>query len=174
MYASWLNNEFPIQLIIANENIQELYNSMIEPENAPKSNLHDFDELKEGQEATFGVQFTQEMIAQFASLSGDHNSLHTNNDYAKEHGYQGIVVHGCLISSYLSTLVGMYLPGQKSLLMSMSIRWLEPVYVGDRISYRGIISTLTPAMSCCELEVEGSNQNSSRIFRGKLLVKVRE
>ena len=65
----------------------------------------------------------------FMTITGDKNPLHTNLEYAKEKGYSEKVVYGMLTSSILSTLAGMYMPGEHSLIHSVEINFVKPVFL---------------------------------------------
>ena len=58
----------------------------------------------------------------FAALSGDYNPLHMDSGYARRTHLGRRVVHGMLVASYVSTLIGMQLPGAGSLWMQQSFR----------------------------------------------------
>ena len=60
----------------------------------------------------FQRRVTIEDIDKFTELSGDNNPLHNDEDYAKTTTFGSRIAHGMLVSSYFSTLVGMYLPGK--------------------------------------------------------------
>ena len=52
---------------------------------------------------------------------------------ARKRGFKGRVVHGVLLTAFLSRLVGMHLDQENELLISMDTKFLNPAYIGDRI-----------------------------------------
>jgi len=61
---------------------------------------------------------------------GDYNPLHMEADFARTTSFQQRVVHGMLVASYVSTLVGMQLPGPGALWTKQSFNWSAPVFIG--------------------------------------------
>ena len=69
----------------------------------------------------------------FSELSGDDAPLHTDETFARAHGFDGRVVHGALVVSLLSRVVGTRFPGPRSLWLKCDISfrnpWLTPIVV---------------------------------------------
>jgi 3-hydroxybutyryl-CoA dehydratase len=118
-----------------------------------------FDELKIGEEATFGAEITEEMMGNFFAISGDSNPLHLEQEYAHKFGFKGRVVYGLLTSSFYSTLVGVYLPGKYALLQGIKkINFLKPVFIGDQLRISGQISHVNEAYKVVEIKARIINQ----------------
>src|SRR3989338_3070916 len=95
-------------------------------------------DLREGQEVSFSKKITGQDVDNFSSLSGDNNPLHMDDAFAQSRGFLGRVVHGGLIISYLSKMIGVHLPGQNCLLERMTLNFLSPVYINDTIELSGV------------------------------------
>lgn len=99
-----------------------------------------FDDIKIGMRECFKVTITNEKKDMFEMLSGDRNPMHKDEEYAKSKGFENVLVYGMLVSSYFSTLVGMYIPGKYCLLQSIdNIIFHNPVYIGDELTIEGCI-----------------------------------
>ncbi len=98
------------------------------------------DDIVEGKNFSFEEVITEKMVDKFAELSGDYNGLHMVEEFARKRDFNGRVVHGVLLTSLLSRLVGMHLPGENAFLLSMNTQFAALAYLGGRIiSYhRGI------------------------------------
>jgi 3-hydroxybutyryl-CoA dehydratase len=131
-----------------------------------------FAELSIGQRAEFTVRVTGEMIDEFATLSGDVNALHTDDAHAVERGHPSRVAHGLLTGSFLSTLVGVHLPGKFALLHGVTIAFHAPVYPGDTLQVAGEITHLSEAYRQAELRATVTNQHGKVVAKGKLQVGV--
>jgi 3-oxoacyl-[acyl-carrier protein] reductase len=90
-----------------------------------------FASIGEGDEDRWSHTILAKEVDAFASLSGDDNMLHLDDDFARRHGFRGRVVHGMLLGAWLSRLLGTQFPGPGVLWLSQSIRWAHAVYVGD-------------------------------------------
>jgi 3-hydroxybutyryl-CoA dehydratase len=86
-----------------------------------------------GDTYSFQETITAELVDQFAELSGDRAALHMDDAVAIKRGFKGRVVHGVLLTAFLSRLVGMHLDQENELLISMDTKFLKPAYIGDII-----------------------------------------
>lgn len=137
-------------------------------------NRYSFRELTVGQTENFSTTVTVEMLDAFRGITGDVNPLHNDERFAKAHGYPNRVIYGMLTASFLSTLAGVYLPGEKSLIQSVEVKFAKPVLTGDRLTIRGTIEELNDTVQQIVLKVEIRNQNEEKVLRGKMKVGVLE
>ena len=103
-------------------------------------NTYTYEEMEVGRKESFTVQVTEADMDAFRAVTGDGNPLHADDGFARDKGYEGKVAFGMLTASYLSTLAGVYLPGERSLIQSVETKFLKPVYPGDTLSVSGEIT----------------------------------
>lgn len=115
---------------------------------------YSFIELTVGQQESFEVELSCNTLNQFRELSGDENPLHDDESYAKACGFVGRVVYGMQLASYFSQLVGMHLPGKKSLYVSQEVNFRRPAVVGDRILVKGIVVQKVPSIRLLVISTE--------------------
>ena len=89
--------------------------------------------INEGDTFKFQETITARLVDQFAELSGDYAALHMDDAFARKRGFKGRVVHGVLLTAFLSRLVGMHLDQENELLLSVNVKFLNPSYIGDRV-----------------------------------------
>ncbi len=101
-----------------------------------------FDELSVGQtaETTHVVGFAD--VEAFAAVSGDHNPVHMDEDFAKTTVFGGRIAHGMLAAAYISAVLGNQLPGPGAIYLSQSLRFRRPVKIGDSVIARVTIMAL--------------------------------
>ena len=80
--------------------------------------------------------FTREDVATFAKLCGDNNPIHLDDEAAKKLGFPRAIVHGQLVASLFSYILGTYLPGPQSVYVSQGVQFRAPVLVGDEVEAR--------------------------------------
>jgi acyl dehydratase len=80
--------------------------------------------------------FTQQDIARFAAVSGDDNPVHLDADYAAYTLFKRPVVHGMLVGSLFSQLLGKHWPGPGSIYLSQTLKFLKPVFPGELLVAR--------------------------------------
>ncbi|MBV9331680.1 MAG: MaoC family dehydratase [Alphaproteobacteria bacterium] len=69
----------------------------------------------------------------FGEVSGDRNPVHFDEQYAKQTMFKGRIAHGMLSASYISTVLGMQIPGPGTIFMSATVRFKAPVRIGDTV-----------------------------------------
>ncbi len=135
-------------------------------------NNYSFDELSVGMSECFDVTVTSEMLESFKAITGDVNPLHNDEEFAHSKGHPGRVAFGMLTASFLSTLAGVYLPGEKSLIQQVETKFANPVYIGDVLTVKGEITELIESVQRLELKVTITNQNGKKVLRGKMQILV--
>ena len=94
----------------------------------PKFNI-----IQVGDSASIERMISLEDINIFSNLTGDKNPLHVDQVFAEKAKFGARVAHGMLTSSFISTLIGMTLPGKGSILTNISLDFKKPVFIGDTL-----------------------------------------
>jgi len=131
-----------------------------------------FDKFNVGDSAQFEHLITYEDVENFAELTGDNNPLHLDETYAQKTSLQGIVAHGMLGASFVSTIIGKKLPGPGALWMSQNFNFQLPVRIGDRLRIEAKVKQKNPSQRTLHLETTVSNQNRQKVITGSGVVKV--
>lgn len=101
------------------------------------------EDIHVGDTASFSRTWTDEDVQNFASISGDVNPLHMNDEYAKTTQFGRRLVHGMLLGSLCSQFVGMYIPGKRCLYLSQTLIFKKPVFIGDTVIVTGTITAIS-------------------------------
>ena len=91
------------------------------------------EDLKPGMSESFAKTVTERDIALFGEVSGDVNPVHFDEGFAKSTIFKGRIAHGVLSASYISTVLGMKMPGPGTIFMSLTTRFKAPVRIGDPV-----------------------------------------
>lgn len=135
-------------------------------------NNYKFEELNVGMTESFKVLITEEMLEAFKGITGDVNPLHNDEEFAKAKGHPGRVAYGMLTASFLSTLAGVYIPGERSLIQQVETKFAKPVYIGDELTVTGEITELVESVQRLELKVTITNQDGKKVLRGTMGILV--
>lgn len=135
-------------------------------------NKYRFDEITIGLKEQFEVTITNQMLEMFGQISGDNNPLHQNEKFAISKGYPGRVAYGMLTASFLSTLAGVYLPGEDSLIHSVEVKFTKPVFIGDIITVIGEVVEINEHFPVFDMNVIMRNQKGEKVLRGLMRVGV--
>ncbi|HEY1962275.1 MAG TPA: MaoC family dehydratase [Rhizomicrobium sp.] len=97
------------------------------------------DELKPGMSESFEKTVTERDVELFGEVSGDMNPVHFDEEFARKTIFRGRIAHGVLCLSYMSTVLGMKIPGPGTIFMSASSRFRAPVRIGDTVVTTGTV-----------------------------------
>ena len=87
-----------------------------------------------GDRAIFSKTISESDVYGFAGISGDFNSAHINLIKAKEGSFGDRIVHGMLVGSMISTVLGTKLPGDGTIYLEQNLIFKKPVYIGDTVT----------------------------------------
>ncbi len=119
-----------------------------------------FADLTVGQTVEQIVAFSQRDVKAFGDLVGDHAAVHFDPQHAQSMGYSGPIVHGLLISSRFSRLMGMFLPGPQSVIQGLQLKFTRSVPVGVPVIFRARIKSCSPAVRAVILEMSAAIDGS--------------
>ena len=131
---------------------------------------YSFEDIEIGMTESFKSSITEEKMELFATLSGDLNPMHVDANYAKNGGYKDRLVYGMLASSFYSTLVGMYLPGEKCLLNKCDVDYRKPVYIGDELVITGEVIDKRVATRRIKIKAKAINQEGVTVNTAEITV----
>lgn len=114
---------------------------------------------------------SDETVRKYADVSDDHNPIHLDDESAKNSIFGRRVVHGMLVASYISSVIGSEFPGAGSIYMSQSLRFEAPVYIDDTISITVTIVDISDRGNAT-LETLVKNQEDKIVISGEALVKL--
>ncbi len=141
-------------------------------------NSYRFEEITVGQTESFSREITREMEDSFRALTGDMNPLHRDDGFAREIGngrYPSHVCFGMLTASLLSSLAGMLLPGEYSLIHSIdSISFKKPVFVGDTLTVTGTVTEKVEDLRLILVSVRITNQAQKLVSGAKMKILVQK
>ena len=122
-------------------------------------------DLTPGVTESFTVTITEEMMAQFYAITGDNSPIHMDADYAAGRGYPGRVVYGMLGASFLSTLAGVYLPGEHCLLHGVDLKFAKTIFIGDTLTVTGVVDEVNDTFREITIKASIVNQDGKKVTR---------
>ena len=139
-----------------------------------KISEYTIDEIYIGQKTKFNVVITGNMIKEFARLSGDHNPLHTDENYSATTKFGKIICPGMFLAGFFSRLVGMNIPGKNSLYFSQSLKFISPCFINDEIIVIGEVISKSLTTKIITLKTIIQNTHGKELVKGEAKVMVRE
>ena len=112
-----------------------------------------FDDLIVGKEESLEVYIQPDDINIFANFSGDISTIHMDDLYAQERGFESRLVHGVMVGAYCSAFIGTRLPGKHGLLQSMNLEFRYPVYAPNSLTISGKVIRRSESMKVVTIEL---------------------
>lgn len=107
----------------------------------------------------------------FANSSGDVSPLYVDEQFACSRGFAGRIVHGALLISYLSELIGVYFPGENCLFQTLSAKFLSPAYINDTIEISAVVVQISLGANAVILNFSIRNMDRNiTLVKGKIQV----
>jgi acyl dehydratase len=130
-----------------------------------------FSDLYIGQEERMSARFSMEQVKAFASVTQDFNPVHLDPLYAGQTIFKGNIVHGFLVGSLFSTILGTKMPGEGSIYLKQNMKFLKPVYIDDTVTAVATITDINPDKQLVTLNTTCYNQDGVVVIEGDALVK---
>ena len=128
--------------------------------------------FKPGDTASISKTITDGDIQKFADASGDHNPLHLDDEFAKATRFGRRIAHGMLSASLISAVIANQLPGQGSIYLGQTLKFVAPVFPGDTITARVTVISIRDDKPVMKLETVCSNQHGEVVIKGEATVLV--
>jgi acyl dehydratase len=129
-------------------------------------------QVKVGDKASVTKAFTEADVKQFAEISLDKNPIHLDAEYAKNTIFQQRVVHGALVASLFSGVIGMDLPGEGTIAMGQTVKFLRPVFIGDAVTASVEVASIVEGKPIVVLKITGTNSKGEVVIEGEATVRV--
>lgn len=127
-------------------------------------------EIKLGDISEYSRTVTETDVVLFGGVTGDLNSAHFNEEYAKETFFKGRIVHGMLTASYFSTIFGTQLPGAGTIYLGQDLKFTKPVRFNDTITASAKVVEIKEDKNIVVFETIAKNQNDEVVVTGKATV----
>jgi len=128
--------------------------------------------LKVGERASLSRAFTEEDVIQFANISTDTNPIHLDESFAADSVFGQRIVHGMLIASLFSALVGVKLPGAGTIYLGQSLTFKAPVSIGEQVTASVEIIKIREDKPIVTLRTLCVNSEGQIVVDGEAVVKV--
>jgi 3-hydroxybutyryl-CoA dehydratase len=124
-----------------------------------------------GTQATLSRTITEDDILLFALVSGDHNPIHLDAEYAEKSLFGKRIAHGFLIGSLISAVLGNDMPGPGSIYLGQTLKFLAPIHIGDTVTVTVKVVALREDKRIITLHTDCINQHGTLVLSGEATVK---
>ncbi|OLE54309.1 MAG: enoyl-CoA hydratase [Acidobacteria bacterium 13_1_20CM_3_53_8] len=131
-------------------------------------------DLQVGKTASLSKTITDEDVRAFAQVTGDHNPVHLDDDFAQKTRFGRRIAHGMLSASLISAVLANQLPGQGTVYLSQTLQFVAPVYLGDTVTARVTVTKVREDKPIVMLETVCINQRDETLIKGEAVVLVQD
>ena len=125
-----------------------------------------------GEQASLSKTVTDSDVATFAELIGDHNPIHTDDEYARNSRFGRRVAHGIFTGGLISAVLGNHLPGPGAIYLSQQLEFLAPVFIGDTITAVVEVTSWRPEKRIITFKTDAYNQEEKQVVTGQSVLLV--
>lgn len=123
-----------------------------------------------------GEKFNQLFIISEATFKGfghlfnDRHPLHTDEQFAIEKGFKGKIMHGNILSGFLSHFIGECLPTKDIIIHSQEIQFKNAVYLNDELQFKAVINSIYDQLNVIEFKFDFRNIEEKIVAKGKFQI----
>ncbi|MCP4298548.1 MAG: MaoC family dehydratase [Proteobacteria bacterium] len=127
--------------------------------------------LRVGDQKSLVKTFTAEEIENFAQICLDKNPIHLSTEAAQASGFKGKIVHGVLVASLISGILGDQMPGPGTIYLGNQVSFKSPLLVGDEVTATVKVIKIREDKPIATLETICTNRDGDVILEGEAVVK---
>ena len=125
-----------------------------------------YEALEVGQKATFEKSVEERDNQLFAAMSGDHNPVHLDAEFAAKSMFRERIAHGMFSGALISAAVACTLPGPGTIYLGQQMSFQKPVKIGDTLTVRLEILEKLPKFKV-RIATNVYNQNDELVVSGE-------
>ncbi|MCY0966730.1 MaoC/PaaZ C-terminal domain-containing protein [Parathalassolituus penaei] len=129
-----------------------------------------YDELAIGDSCERTHQIVERDLQLFAAVSGDHNPLHLNPEYAATTQFKGQIAHGMYSGALISAGLAMELPGPGTVYMGQNLAFKRPIMIGDTITVKLTVKEKIDKKGLVIFDTTLTNQSGKVVVTGEATV----
>lgn len=115
---------------------------------------------------------TDELIRNFAEVSGDYNPLHLDEEFAKNTRFGKPIAHGMLSGAFISSVLGYDFSERKIVYLSQTLKFVRPVFIGDTVTTTATVTKIREDKPVITMETVCTNQNGETLVTGEAVVMI--
>ncbi|MDQ3181117.1 MAG: MaoC family dehydratase [Acidobacteriota bacterium] len=115
-------------------------------------------------------EVTDELIRQFAEVSGDYNPIHLDEDFAKTTRFGRRIAHGMLGGAFISAVLGYEFSVRKIIYLSQTLKFIAPVFIGDTVTAKATIKSIRQDRPIIMVETICENQSGETLIKGEAVL----
>ena len=124
-----------------------------------------------GQKCTYTQLVDDKLVRGFADITGDHNPIHVDDEFAKKTKFGQRIAHGGILFGMISKVLATDMPGIGTVYLSQLVNFRAPVFIGDTVTLEAEIAELLPK-AVARISVIIKKQTGDVVMDGMAEVKL--
>ncbi len=114
--------------------------------------------------------FSAQDVEAFARVTGDLNPAHLDEAYAAGTMFKTRIVHGMLVASLFSAILGTQLPGLGTIYTAQTLKFLRPVHLDETITARLTVKEINLERGRVIFDCQALNDQGESVIVGEATV----
>ena len=113
---------------------------------------------------------TDKVYEGFLEIFKDYNPLHMDEQFAASLGFKGKVMHGSILSGFLSYFIGECLPDKNVIIHSQEIQFKNAVYLNDELLFEAKITAIHESVNTVQFKFTFKNKDADVVSKGRIQI----
>lgn len=124
-----------------------------------------------GQKSSFSELVDDKLVRGYADVTGDHNPIHVDEEFAKKTKFGRRIAHGGILFGIISKHLAMDMPGAGTVYLSQLVNFRAPVFINDTVTLEVTIAELLPKNGA-RINTVIKKQSGEVVLDGEATVKL--
>ena len=125
--------------------------------------------FKVGDVVTYKTKITASMVQQFADMSGDHNPVHMDDEYAKKTRFGKRIAHGMIAGALISRTLATDL-GPGGIYLGQTMKFVNPIYIDDEVTIHLEVKSMRDKSGIALIETNVIKANGDVCVKGEATI----
>jgi 3-hydroxybutyryl-CoA dehydratase len=129
-------------------------------------------DIKVGDRFSRSREVTDELVRQFADLSGDHNPIHLDEEFARSTRFGQRIAHGMLSGAFISAVLGDEFRQRRIVYLSQTMKFKAPVFLGDVVTTTAVVTRIREDRGIVIMQTTCTNGDGDLLVDGEAAVMI--
>ncbi len=122
-----------------------------------------------GHTASFTTKVTDQMVRQFADLTGDRNPIHLDEAYAANSRFKRRSAHGMIVGGLISRALVDGIGGG-GIYLGQNLKFVNPVFIDDDVTVTIKVTGIRREKGIATVETNAIKENGDLVVKGEAVI----
>lgn len=117
---------------------------------------------------------SDEVVQQFAQLSGDTQPLHLDDNYARQTRFGRRIAHGALLVGMVSAVLGVEMADSDFtvIFLGLDVSFTQPVFIGDTVTVKCEVTNVREDKPIATVAIQCERGDGETVMSGNAVVYI--